>query len=175
MNSELISIQPDELQSRVNRAVNKLFKNDNYLLHSNANERSISHKFAEYLQQEFPEWDVDCEYNRDLHGKIKKIDDWGNRYLEEPKADDSDAKTVYPDIIIHQRNSRNNLLVIEIKKSSNPDQGKSDIKKLKMFIEKNGGLNYHYGLFINFKVNRDSCIKSWKWLPPEIFGDRNHE
>ncbi len=171
MNSKQMNIQPDELKSRVNRAVNKLFKNDNYLLHSNANERSMSHKFAEYLQQEFPEWNVDCEYNRDLHGNIKRINEWRNRYLKEPEANDTDAKTVYPDIIIHHRNSRNNLLVIEIKKSTNSDQGESDIEKLKMFIEENGGLNYHYGLFINFKVNGDSGIKSLKWLPAEILGD----
>lgn len=175
MNSELMSIQPDELKSRVNIAVNKLLKNDNFLLSSNANERSISHKFAEYLQQEFPEWNVDCEYNRDLHGNIKKIDEWRSNNLEEPSADDTDAKTVYPDIIIHHRNSRNNLLVIEIKKSSNSDQGEVDIEKLKMFIEENGGLNYHYGLFINFKVDGVSDIKSLKWLPAEIFGDGDHE
>lgn len=162
MTSEIL-IKPDEVKYKAQKAINKLFKNDIFLLTSNTNERSISHKLAEYLQQEFRDWNVDCEYNRDQHSDIKKISNWKTECLkEEPKSDDSDAKTVYPDIIIHHRNTRNNLLVIEIKKSSNTDEGKCDIEKLKMFIK---DLNYQYGLFINFNVGQNIGLKSLKWLP----------
>ena len=36
------------------------------------NERSIAHKFATYLEDEFQGWDVDCEYNRNLE-KQKRL------------------------------------------------------------------------------------------------------
>ena len=55
-----------------------------------ANERSLTHKLAEYLQCEFPDWHVDCEYNR--HGldvKRLAIHSW------RVKADDTEARTVF--------------------------------------------------------------------------------
>lgn len=172
MNSET-EIHPIELKSKVQKAINKLFKNDNFLLTSDVNERSISHKLAEYLQQEFDDWNVDCEYNRDQHSDIKRISNWKSECLNEPpKTDDLDAKTVYPDIIIHHRNTRNNLLLLEIKKSSNTDEGKCDIEKLKMFIK---DLNYHFGLFINFKIGETPGLKSLKWLPIDKFRSEAHD
>ena len=68
------------------------------LLQLNANERSITHKLAEYLQREFSDWNVDCEYNR-LGAAIKR--------LPAPEAigsDDEDGRTIFPDIIVHRRN-----------------------------------------------------------------------
>jgi len=52
-----------------------LLKKDGYLLKNSVNERSITHKLAEYYQVLFPEWNVDCEYNLNLGGpKTIKID-----------------------------------------------------------------------------------------------------
>ena len=48
-------------------SIRLLIKNDFYLLEIGTNERSVAHKLAEYLQQEFPNRHVDCEYNR--HGE----------------------------------------------------------------------------------------------------------
>lgn len=76
-----------------------------------------------------------------------------------------DAKTVYPDIIIHQRISRNNLLVIEIKKSNNPDNGGCDKQKIIKFIEK---LEYEYRLFIRIGVKEDLGKNELEWFPDEI-------
>jgi hypothetical protein len=44
-----------------------LFMSDWYLLKNNINERSITHKLAEHLQKSFIEWNVDCEFNRNLN------------------------------------------------------------------------------------------------------------
>lgn len=41
-------------------------KEDSYLSDVNANERSQTHKIAEYLQQILPGYNVDCEYNKNL-------------------------------------------------------------------------------------------------------------
>lgn len=173
MSSENVFIQPEELKSKVNKAIDKLLKNDIFLLSVNANERSISHKLAEYLQQAFDDWNVDCEYNRDNHNEVKRIKNWRDRCIKNKlKSDDTDAKTVYPDIIIHHRNSINNLLVIEIKKSNNSENHDCDVRKIEMFIK---DLKYQYGLFVNFKVGEESGIDSLQWLTLKEFEEVDHD
>ncbi len=54
----------DRIKNKIINAYKLLLKNDNYLFVVNANERSLTHKLAECLQLEFPEYNVDCEYNR---------------------------------------------------------------------------------------------------------------
>jgi len=51
---------------KIEVGLNLLINNDGYLLYKNINERSITHKLAEYLQNLFPEWNVDCEYNKNI-------------------------------------------------------------------------------------------------------------
>lgn len=175
MHSELNEMETPELKYKVQKALYKLFKNDSFLLYADVNERSISHKFAEYLQQEFDEWNVDCEYNRD-YNETKKLNEWKSRCMKKDlKPEEDRAKTVYPDIIIHHRNTSNNLLVIEIKKSENRDEGECDIEKILNFIEDSESLyNYSYGLFINFKVKGKCGIHNMKWLPEEKFKEGDH-
>lgn len=55
-----------EYQKIIIRTLKKFLKKDSYLSDVNANERSQTHKIAEYLQQILPEYNVDCEYNRNL-------------------------------------------------------------------------------------------------------------
>ncbi len=86
----------------------------------------MTHKFAEYMQAKFPEWDVDCEYNRYQNvPKVLPTD-------EKVPLDDENGRTVFPDIIVHRRNKRQNLLVIEAKKSLSPHY-EEDMKKLRLF------------------------------------------
>jgi hypothetical protein len=61
------------LERQVIQAAESLVTHDGYLLACDLNERSITHKFAEHLQRKFPEWNVDCEYNRDYHDP-KRLD-----------------------------------------------------------------------------------------------------
>src|SRR4030042_3754738 len=55
--------EKEEIEYKIKIALGILFKNDSFLLEKDVNERSISHKLAEYLQEQFPDYDVDCEYN----------------------------------------------------------------------------------------------------------------
>jgi len=139
-----------EIIGRVRKALDKLLRMDTQLIDLDVNERSISHKLAEYLQKEFNEYNVDCEYNRHLN-LIKRIKiPSGDVY-----GDDTEAKTIFPDIIIHKRNSdENNLLVIEIKKSNNSINREFDKTKLKLLTKANGDYRYTLGLFIEFNMNK---------------------
>jgi len=144
----------------VQRAADILLKHDSLLLELDVNERSITHKFAEYLQAEFPEWHVDCEYNRRENlPKVLQV-----AAAEPVRADDTNAKTVYPDIIVHHRNTGENLLVIEIKKSSNPDPGAWDRKKLEAFKE-DDDYKYLYAIFLKFETRKGKKPGvSWEFL-----------
>jgi hypothetical protein len=150
----------EQVKEKINTAVDLLFHLDTYLFETDVNERSISHKFASYLQEEFKGWDVDCEYNRDhndpkiLH--LLKIS------TVEVRSDDVQARTVYPDIIVHHRGKKANLLVIEIKKTSNQLPNDFDIQKLEEYKRQ---LGYIYALFLRFNTGRDGIgIKEEEWI-----------
>jgi len=123
---------PEDVKRRVIAAICALYRHDRELLDVDANERSITHKLAEHLQREFPGWHVDCEYNR--RGR-------------EPKR--LEAKTVFPDIIVHRRGNRKNLLVMEVKKDSGRDDS-GDVEKLKQFT-KDPKYRYEYGLLLKLR------------------------
>lgn len=117
------------IDAKVRNAVQESLKRHWKLLELDVNERSVTHKVAETLQTKFSEFDVDCEYNRDGHDP-KDIDipiKVGEVYTNETKA-----TTVYPDIILHKRDSKANVAVIEAKKNTNPDF-ETDIIKLEAF------------------------------------------
>lgn len=189
-----------------------LVAKDKYLLINNINERSITHKLGMYYQAIFPQWDVDCEYNRNL-GNSKQIliepkifiskmigllesnrklsnnnlilalqeeritaEDFANlrEQLQEPerlifnrdldvvyfvlKLRDGNnlVKNIYPDIIIHERGSKKNLLAIEAKKSSNSDPVSRayDIVKLTTLVS-DKSYKYKRGYFIEIPTGCD--------------------
>jgi hypothetical protein len=138
------------IQDQIGQALAVLFDQDRHLLISDVNERSITHQLAIYLSRQFPDWNVDCEYNR--NGEDTKLleDDYRFNELfeiieENIRSDDSNARTVYPDIIIHHRGTEENLVIIELKKSTNPKSKDDDIKKL---IGLKQQLGYKYAVFI---------------------------
>ena len=144
-----------EIQLKVKNSLDILIRNDFFLLISDVNERSISHRLAVYLEHQFKDWDVDCEYNRD-HKKIKRL----KLKPKELKSDDTEATTVYPDIIIHKRDKEDNLLVIEIKKSTNHQSEDFDLEKLRAYREE---LEYRHTLFLKIFTNGGKNPYEEKW------------
>ena len=143
-----------DLHRKVEAALREFFLNEPDLLKRDVNERSITHKLAEHLQHQFECLKVDCEYNR--HQERRKT-----LLLppEEIQTDCLDAKTVYPDIVIHRRGDDGcNRLVIEVKKSSRPGVSR-DRKKLCAFTKLEYGYNYNMGLLLVFDV-RKNCLRS---------------
>lgn len=148
----IIQNQSDELQKikkGVINSIQKLLAKDKILLSLDVNERSITHKLAEYLQNEFPNFNVDCEYNR-FYDEGKKLElprELGDLIdFSDINWDDLEAKTIFPDIIIHKRNTNVNYLVIELKKWTNRSSRMNDEIKLKAFTTK--PFSYEFGMFI---------------------------
>ncbi len=150
----------------VENALNQFMLRDIYLLKENVNERAITHKIGEYLQNEFGSfYSVDCEFNRNYinHGSSKKINiiECELKKLVEDKSsveliNDIAYReiSVYPDIIVHKRGKNKNLLIIEVKKSNNHVGSNLDILKLKAYTDpsESNNLYYEYGLFIDLDM-----------------------
>lgn len=148
-----------QIDRRLNIAIDTFRMNDIYLLIKDVNERSITHKLATYMEQTFGKtYDVDCEYNRSIEeSKTIRIlkSKWEelNKHVGIAIAEDDALidKTVYPDIIVHKRGKSNqNLLIIEVKKSTSSVTEDYDIEKLKCYTNPNSDLKYQYGVFIKF-------------------------
>ena len=138
-----------DIEKIIKVSVEKLLSKDSFLLKSDVNERTITHRLAIYLEECFSDWNVDCEYNRDRFD-TKKLDLFKVRL----NSDILKLVTVYPDIIVHKRGTKDNLLVIEVKKSSNKNEDtiKFDNLKLKEYKRQ---LGYQYTFFIEIGTKND--------------------
>lgn len=124
-------------------ALEKLYKNDIYLIENNVHEQTISSRIAHYLivdieeRYKFYAINVDCEYNRFIND-IKKIPG-------------SDKQRDIPDIVVHERGSiLNNKFVIEIKKGNDD----SDKYRIKLLVN-NQKFKYEEG-YVIFDIKKDS-------------------
>jgi hypothetical protein len=149
----------EDVKRRLVNACQRLLTRDSALLQKDVNERSISHRLALYLQGELPKLDVDCEYNRD-EGVPKRIFQLRDNDIQgngEPFIQDTKARTVFPDIIVHHRGKSgtpNNLLIIEIKKTTSNVSDSFDHKKLNSY-KTNGHLGYQHAVFIKLCTGQD--------------------
>ena len=138
-------------------ALEKFLERDSYLLQMDVNERSITARIAMYLQEALPEWDVDCEFNRD------GIDPKKLRHFHlDPDPEDTEAKTVYPDIVAHKRGTKENFLVIEFKKTSSTVDRDIDRIKLEGYSRQ---LGYANALYVELVVGDKPDVECAVWIP----------
>ncbi|HVE80861.1 MAG TPA: hypothetical protein VNA68_01840 [Candidatus Dormibacteraeota bacterium] len=111
-----------EFVSRASREVE--FK-DTFLLEKTVSEWTIAHRLAVYLEKYFPEYNIDCEYNRmqGSQSSVYAITDHVPKQLH--------GKKRRPDIIVHHRgHNSDNLLVIALKWRARGDDH-SDLKAMR--------------------------------------------
>ena len=142
-----------QLDDIVGRGLEKLFREDGPLLAADANERSISHRLAIYIEELLPTWDVDCEYNRSHHDPKTTM-----LRVESTTNDDEHASTVFPDIIVHHRDTDDNLLVIEMKKSSSRISSEQDRQKIESY--RRPPLCYRHAMFLKIRTD-DRQTQPW--------------
>lgn len=161
--------------------IKNLWSNDAKLFKFNVGERAITHRLGMYLTFLFPEFDVDCEYNK--MGELQKsvfleseeeltAESLLSRYgvYEESTPKERYKKLrkqaqralekglpVNPDIIVHKRGTTANYLVIEAKKASNPRQ---ELDQLKLETYTSGNLHYRFGVAIVIDKRR-AVIVPW--------------
>lgn len=144
-----------EVRETVKGVIADFLEKEADLLSNNSSEQNLTQRLAVLLEQSFPGWHVDCEYNRDQDA-IKRL-----RYAISP-SHPMEEKDVVPDIIVHRRMTQDNLLVIEVKKSTNAEPDEKDLAKLQAFRDQ---LGYRNALFIRFIAGTDQPgIKRMEWI-----------
>lgn len=104
-----------EIDVRVARALDKFWEQERILLEYGLNEQTIAGSLMVHLRNQFPEFDVDVEYNRKsgqngLTNESKNVD---------PATLGRGTGTIKPDIIVHRRGTdKENIAVFEIKSLS---------------------------------------------------------
>ena len=170
----MIDYSITEIKDKFIAALAKLEVNERNIILNDINERTLAHRLAVYLGENFTGYDIDVEYNRNLEkGKhepkyvyiIKNEFEESYKRAKEIGGDISsfmEQVTSYPDIIVHERgNNSHNLLVVEIKKSNNKSDWEIDKKKLEGFTSKDYGYGYKVGVHLIITIS-DS------WKKPEI-------
>jgi hypothetical protein len=131
-----------DVEERLNKALQRLRDEDALLLENDLSERCIAARLALHLQPEFPGYKVDGEYNR--AGEIKK---------RVPLSEECDTRKnregsplAVPDVIVHRRGDNvANVLVLELKKTSNPTGWNCDRERVRAFREH---LHYEFAALI---------------------------
>jgi hypothetical protein len=148
MTNDTSSSEFEMVKTCVEQAIEEFRNRDLQLLQLTVDERASTHRIACYLQKYFPEWHVDCEYNR--KGSIPK-----------PTPDTSTNARVKPDIIIHKRNTEANLLCIEAKKKGG--RLSEDRKRLIGFTSRTGTYRYQFGLLLILSLKNPYRIE-YEWF-----------
>ena len=134
------------MQTELNKVVTALhefYARETFLLEKDAGERALTHRLAVHIEHAFPGWEVDCDYDR-----------LGDRTLRLPhgtiiSTDDHLGKSVYPDIVVHQREIPNNLLAVEVRKSANHQPLAHDQHKLRALTDPHLWFAYWIGLHLS--------------------------
>ncbi len=128
--------------AKVVTALQEFYAQETWLLEHDLGERTLTHRLAVRLEPQFPGWQVDCDYDR-----------LGERTLRLPhgtivSTDDHLAKSIYPDIVVHQRDIPNNLLAIEVRKASNHQPPDHDRHKLRALTDPHLWFAYWIGVYL---------------------------
>lgn len=134
-----------------------LYRTDGFLLRRNNNrgvcERCLVFRFAHYLQNQFDDHFVDCDFNSSFSGYPNKGRDvTENKRSGKPiKNENGSVTRRFVDIVIHKRDcsSQNNLVCFEIKKwnTNNKKERNKDYNNLRRLTSDYG---YSCGLHIVF-------------------------
>ena len=137
----------EELIDIFEKAKNEFLEKEKTIIKNDTNERTLTQKLAFYPKLQlrknikYENYSVDCEYNR-KEEDIKRLKFGKN----------TDKKEIYPDIIVHQRKIKNNLIAIEMKKTTSRKTDKiKDIEKLEALTDRKN--DYHYTLGIYFELD----------------------
>jgi hypothetical protein len=139
-----------ELVKLVN-ALQEFYAREAFLLEKDLGERTLTHRLAVHVEKQFSGWEVDCDYDK-----------LGERTLRLPRGtiistDDHFGKSIYPDIVVHQREIPNNLLAIEVRKATNHQPPEHDQHKLRALTDPHLWFAYWIGVLLILGKNNTTA------------------
>jgi hypothetical protein len=128
-------------------AVKEFYAREAFLFEHDLGERALAHRLAMHVERQFPDFEADCDFDR-----------LGPRTLNMPhgsivSTDDHLGKSVYPDIVVHQRSVPNNLIAIEVRKVSNHQPVEHDRQKLRALTDPHIWFAYWIGILLTLGKN----------------------
>jgi hypothetical protein len=137
---------------KVAAALKEFYAREAFLFAHDLGERTLTHRLAVHLERQFAGFEVDCNYDR-----------LGERTLRLPRGtilstDDHLGKSIYPDIVVHQREIPNNLLAIEVRKANNHQPIEHDEQKLHALTDPNLWFAYWIGVLVT--LGKDAVTSS---------------
>ena len=148
----------EELEKIIHLSLDRLYLNEKNILtrEYNIGERTISNKLGNYIDMIISgQYDVDVEYNRmrtkydhnDLGNLMGKTLNW--------EHSGEGSSFVYPDIIIHKRDTSINIVEIEVKMSWKNRKKDYDYLKINEYMKQ---LGYQFGVYIELHEDRKNCL-----------------
>ena len=133
------------MQTELNKliaALQEFYARETYILERDLGECALTHRLAVLVEVNFAGWEVDCDYDR-----------LGERTLRLPhgtviSTDDHLAKSIYPDIVVHQRAVPKNHIAIEVRKASNHQPVEHDRHKLRALTDQHIWFAYWIGVLV---------------------------
>ena len=127
---------------KVVKAIEAFYAREGLLFDRDLGERTLTHRLAVCLEQQFEGWEVDCDYNR-----------LGERLLKLPhgsivSTDDELGKSIFPDIVVHRRAVPENLLAVEVRKATNHQPVEHDHHKLRGLTDPHLWFAYRLGVLL---------------------------
>jgi hypothetical protein len=168
-------------------SLNRLRERDSYLLENRVWEGSLAHRLAVYLEPFFPQYFIDCEYDKSGEDRkalrnpdIERLPaDWtqGQRDCVFAKwtRHAQGGRGIRPDIIVHIRGEgglEENVLAIECKHEGvNANEFAWDWCKLQEFTSGHQAFRYQMGILVIFEGGQNPS-KAWVFRPdhePELW------
>ena len=128
-------------------ALKELYAREAFLFEHDLGERALTHRLAVYVEQQFRNFEVDCDFDR-----------LGPRTLNLPhgsivSTDDHLGKSIYPDIVVHRRAVPSNLIAVEVRKASNHQPVEHDRHKLRAMTDPHVWFAYGIGVLVTLGKN----------------------
>ena len=154
----------NEIKDKIKECLEKLYERDAKLFGRNSNkglcERCLVFRFGLYLQEAFPDYFVDCDFNSSVVG--------GQHVSQKPITNPNGTSTGrYIDIIIHKRGNRqdSDFICFEVKKWNNYDSNASEKDKNNLRV-----LTSQYGYLYGFYLILGKNKRGTKW---DVFQNGN--
>ena len=142
-------------------ALKAFYAREVFLFEHDLGERTLTHRLAVQIERQFPDFEVDCEFDR-----------LGPRTLNMPRGsivstDDHLAKSIYPDIVVHRRSIPDNLIAIEVRKAGNHQPVEHDRQKLRALTDPHVWFAYGIGVLLTLGKNNAASM--------EIYASGKHD